>query len=106
MIMDELWLIDAGRLKRVLQRFESHLIELGLHKRAEVVKTIIKGLKLQPKIDAVPVVRCKNCKNRKTEKCPMWSEEFMEVYDGDGCYDRELVTHDRTTNEGFCDRGE
>jgi hypothetical protein len=36
----------------------------------------------------------------------MWSEEFMEVYDGDGCYDRELVTHDRTTNEGFCDRGE
>ena len=53
--MDELWLIDAGRLKRVLQNFERHLIEAGLPKRAEVVKSIIKGLKLQPKVHAIPV---------------------------------------------------
>lgn len=56
MIMEEMWLIDAGRLKRVLQRFEEHLTAFGLHERADVVKSIIKGLKLQPKIDAVPVV--------------------------------------------------
>lgn len=53
--MDELWLIDAGRLERVLQRFENHLIEFGAFEKAEVVKTIIKGLKLQPKVHAIPV---------------------------------------------------
>ena len=53
--MEEMWLIDAGKFKRVLQRFEEHLTALGLHERADVVKTIIKGLKLQPKVSAVPV---------------------------------------------------
>lgn len=54
--MEEMWLIDAGRLKRILQRFEEHLTAFGFHEGADVVKTIIKGLKVEPKVDAVPVV--------------------------------------------------
>ena len=100
--MDELWLIDAGRLKRVLQNFERHLIEAGLPKRAEVVKSIIKGLKLQPKIDAVPVVRCKNCKhycsfyNECSEDHNHYTEEgFREVHDDDFCSYGERKTDER-----------
>lgn len=41
-------------------------------------------------------VLCKECKNRKTFLCPMyWIDSFPSV-----------VKHDRTVDEGFCDRGE
>lgn len=102
--MDELWLIDAGRLKRVLQRFEEHLTAFGLHERADVVKTIIKGLKLEPKIDAVPVVRCKDCKHY--EKDTMWckvnsnprSATFPNWYADDFCSYGERKTYENDKN--------
>lgn len=93
MIMEEMWLIDAGRLKRVLQRFEEHLTALGLHKRADVVKTIIKGLKLQPKIDAVPVVRCKDCIN-------------SDLYSNIPCYLFCMKHHMLVEKDDFCSCGE
>ena len=50
------WLIDAERHKRILERFEEHMIELGKMEAAEAVKSIINGLKLEPTVDAVEVV--------------------------------------------------
>ena len=55
----------------------------------------------------VEVVRCKDCKHRGSETyCPMCFEEWYEIDEGDGYYDSDFTTHDRTIDEGFCDRGE
>ena len=51
-------------------------------------------LKKQPTIDAVPVVRCKDCIRRyDTDECPM-------------CYLSEGKYYEYTNGNGFCDRGE
>ena len=47
-----------------------------------------------PTIDAVPVVRCKDCIRRyDTDECPM-------------CFLIEGKYYDYTNENGFCDRGE
>lgn len=51
-------------------------------------------LKRQPTIDAVPVVRCKDCIRRyDTDECPM-------------CFLIEGNYYEYTNENGFCDRGE
>ena len=51
-------------------------------------------LKKQPTIDAVPVVRCKDCIRRyDTDECPM-------------CFLIEGRYCEYTNENGFCDRGE
>ena len=59
-----------------------------------------------PSINAVPVVRCKDCKYRQTAHCPMYSDELEFYDDGFGNYDSDLVIHDRTVDDGFCHCGE
>lgn len=60
-----------------------------------------------PTVDTVEVVRCKDCKHRGRETyCPMCFEEWYEIDEGDGYYDSDFTIHDRTIDEGFCDRGE
>lgn len=56
-----MWLIDVNHYKETLERFKEKLLEFEKPEAVECVKTIIKGLKLEPKVDAVPVVRCKDC---------------------------------------------
>ena len=54
-------------------------------------------------IDAVPVVRCRECKHRYTENCPMyfhasyWHEGYEEYVDDDT---------DHTEDDYFCQEGE
>ena len=51
-------------------------------------------LKKQPTIDAVPVVRCKDCIRRyDTDECPM-------------CFLIKREYCEYTNENGFCDRGE
>ena len=56
-----------------------------------------------PTIDAVPVVRCRECKHRYTENCPMyfhdsyWHEGYEEYVDDDT---------DHTEDDYFCPKGE
>lgn len=59
-----------------------------------------------PTIDAVPVVRCKDCKHRHEDECPMQFEEQFDIDEGDGYYDTEYIIHDYTRNDGFCSWGE
>ena len=55
---------------------------------------IIDLINNQPTVDAVPVVRCKDCIRRyDTDECPMW---FLS----EGQY------YEFTRDDGFCDRGE
>lgn len=59
-----------------------------------------------PTVDAVEVIRCKDCKYRRNEiECPMCFEEEKE-WDDDGYTEVDWITHDRTQDDGFCHRGE
>ena len=53
----------------------------------------------------VDVVRCKECKHRGTEECPMYHIELVE-YDDYGYLDLQDVIYDYTEDNGYCDRGE
>ena len=53
----------------------------------------------------VEVVRCKDCKNRYEDKCPMRHIEFLEC-DEDGEYDGRDIVYDYTEDESFCSWGE
>ena len=55
-----------------------------------------------PALDAVPVVRCKDCKHRGGYHCPMYHTE-TSLDDLDGFDDYNV---DRTDGDGFCHRGE
>ena len=56
--------------------------------------------------NVVEVVRCKDCKHRGDDvHCPMCYEEEIE-WDDDGYTEVDWILHDRTKDEGFCDRGE
>lgn len=55
-----------------------------------------------PALDAVPVVRCKDCKYRCTLVCPMYHTETC-LDDLDGFDDYNV---DRTDDDGFCHLGE
>ena len=55
-----------------------------------------------PSVDAVPVVRCRECRLRCTCNCPMYhTENCFDDLDG---FDDYNV--DRTDDNGFCHRGE
>ena len=51
------------------------------------------------------IIRCKDCKYRQTDDCPMCYGEWIE-YDDDGYLDDDYIVHDNTKDDGFCDRGE
>lgn len=54
-----------------------------------------------------PVVRCKDCKHRGDDgHCPMCYEEASAYDDGEGYIEVDYIPHDRTSDDGFCDRGE
>ena len=56
-----------------------------------------------PTIDAVPVVRCKECRFRGNPlNCPMCHEE--DYYDEDDGFD--YIVRDETTDEGYCQKRE
>jgi len=59
-----------------------------------------------PTVDAVPVVRCKDCEHRGSVDCPMHYEEDCTYTDDDGYSEWYWIEHDHTCDDGFCDRGE
>ena len=64
---------------------------------------VVEFLRKQPTIDAVPVVRCLECKHRETVDCPMCHEEYY--FDEDDGGDYSLWTRVVDPN-GFCSCGE
>lgn len=66
------------------------------------MKRAIRRLRSAPDVDAVPVIRCKDCKHRGGYKCPMYHNE-TSLDDLDGFDDYNV---DKTDGDGFCHRGE
>jgi hypothetical protein len=52
------------------------------------------------------LVRCKDCKHRHEDECPMQFEEEIDIDEGDGYYDTEYIIHDYTRDDGYCSWGE
>lgn len=71
----------------------------------EAVGKIYQAIGNLPNIDAVQVVRCKDCKHRHTFECPMYSEEWVDFDDGFGYACSDLVVNDYTVDDGFCHCG-
>lgn len=66
-------------------------------------KLVLRVVNDMPVVDAVPVVRCKDCWKRGNEmRCPMCHED--EYYEED--YGTGYVTRDYTEDDGFCHKGE
>lgn len=59
-----------------------------------------------PSIEAVQVVRCKDCKHRETDDCPMYWMEWFSVDEGDGYFEEDFIIHDYTRDDGYCHWGE
>ena len=72
-------LIDAERLKAHYCWWAGGGREMTLDEAKKTFDTIID---VQPTVDAVEVVRCKDCKRNGTELCPML---FTEMKDDDFC---------------------
>lgn len=55
--------------------------------------------------DKVEIVRCRDCKHRYGDECPMRHIEWVE-YEEDGFMERDDIVHDHTVDDGFCNCGE
>lgn len=66
------------------------------------IRKALRVIEQAPVVDAVPVVRCRECKYRSSVSCPMCHDEY--TYDEDDGADYYMV--DNTTDDGFCHEGE
>ena len=93
--MAEKRLIDADALMDVIRQHEYRLAtKQGSIDYGMFTLGIQQAVDEQSTIDAVPVVRCKDCIRRyDTDECPM-------------CFLIEGKYYEYTNENGFCDRGE
>lgn len=54
----------------------------------------------------IEIVRCKDCKHRETDDCPMYWAEWIMFENYDGYTDNNSIIHDYTTDDGYCNYGE
>ena len=92
-------LIDAEQLSESIHENVSALYEDAVFAKEDCLTEVYAA----PTVDAVPVVRCRECKHRSTEDCPMyfhssyWHEGYEEYVDDDT---------DHTEDDYFCPKGE
>lgn len=91
-----MWLIDVDELPNYKL---NTTVEVGEHKGPAEIRIVFwKDIEKAPTIDAVPVVRCKDCKHRGTPyNCPM--RKLVMPWQGAGSYE------DCTEDEGYCHMG-
>ena len=83
--------------EKLLKRYKNWLPQLTLKENEgdrRGVEICIAALESEPIVDAIEVVRCKDCIRRyDTDECPM-------------CFLSEGQYYEFTRNDGFCDFGE
>ena len=85
--MTEKRLIDANAMR-------DDWLENGENEYVYDTNAVLDSIDSQPTVDAVEVVRCKDCIRRyDTDECPM-------------CFLIEGKYYEYTNGNGFCDRGE
>ena len=66
---------------------------------------VAEGIKEAPALDVAPVVRCKDCKHRRTDRCPMRLSEIAYSDHGTRGYSVYTQEKDKTIDNGFCHLG-
>jgi hypothetical protein len=52
------------------------------------------------------VVRCRDCKHRRTDECPRYIVEIVTWQNDELMPEWDEIEHDSTKDDGYCDRGE
>lgn len=104
--MTEQRLIDANNLTRWLETVLSNANPLDRKARAAFSEALTR-VNTMPVVDAVPVVRCRDCKYYRQQRPDAWSDNPMrcdhpEVASDLECYDAWL----EVGPDDFCSRGE
>ena len=98
-------LIDRDKCQERIFRFADRLVDWGFPKEAKAVRAVAKGIKLEKTVDAVEVVRCKDCKHGVwSEEEEMWRCVYSATFDDDigewfGFFEFNQADH-------FCSYGE
>ena len=82
-------LIDKDELKANIEQFNRPLCD-DYHMKHYVLNQIITDIENQPTVDAVPVIRCVDCKYsehwyRDKRRCFLWVEDGIDVFDDGYC---------------------
>lgn len=106
--MPDKQLIDANALdKALVQEYIMYndvntvLTLNGVQVFNAAIDTARSKIRESKTIDAVEVVRCKDCKYRGYDDCPMCHDEYYYDEDDGG----DWVTRDMTVDDGFCHKG-
>ena len=70
-----------------------------------MVRGVLANVPSEEQFEELHIIRCKDCKHRGTEECPMHYEEWVS-FEEDGYIESDNIAHDQTRDDGFCDRGE
>ena len=98
---NEARLIDANALEKHLHNIAIYMQDAGFASYAAAMGEAAVIVSKSSAVDAVKVVRCKDCANRAiADKCPMCHQEWFDVFYGMDC-----TTIDDTTDDGFCHCG-
>lgn len=98
--------IDADALKRKAQKVATEAWKMRIKSSVEtILNQFIDWIEGMPTIDAVEVVRCKDCRKRGSDDCPMFNREWRTIMRGNECVD-DFIFHDLTQPNGFCNYGE
>ena len=88
--------IDVGRyLPEIRKNTHGEAVRGG-------IKKALRAIEQAPTIDAVEVVRCKDCKLRYSNDCAMAHSEYFYDEDDRGDY----RVNEWTADDGFCNAGE
>lgn len=90
--------IDADALR-------ADWLENGENEYVYDTNAFLDSIDQAPTADVVEVVRCRDCKYRYDDLCPMYYVEEI-LWDDGGWTETDYVTHDLTNDDGFCDKGE
>jgi hypothetical protein len=93
--MADVRLIDANAVSKTLMN-----LPCG-YAKSFAGQAALKEIENAPTVDAVPVVRCKECVLRGSDYCPMCHDEYTYDEDDGGDY----YTVDNTDDDGFCHIG-
>ena len=92
-------LIDADRLSEAIYDNVSAPYEEAVWAKEDCLTEVYAA----QTVDAVPVVRCRECKHRYTENCPMY---FHDSYWHEGYEEYVDDYTDHTEDDYFCPKGE
>lgn len=98
--------IDADALKRKAQKVATEAWKMRIKSSVEtILNQFIDWIEDMPTINAVEVVRCKECRKQGSDDCPMFNREWRTIMRSGECVD-DFIFHDLTKPSGFCNYGE